>query len=153
MDNALTKNKSPRSLSAYCREGHLLLRKFVNISVDLMTRGPPFGITQAYEAGEEGVHNIWPAAPLWTNGNWREINREAVQGLLPVATKFRHPFHSTLIQSFAPRHCTCTDGSEGAGRGSMVSPNTEGLNKIDFCSAIALGSYSILNFPSNTHYG
>ena len=52
-------------------EGHLLvlLRKFVNISVDLMTRGPPFGITQAYEAGEEGVHNIWPPAPLWTNGN------------------------------------------------------------------------------------
>ena len=68
-----------------------------------------------------------------------------------MATKFRHPFHSTLIQSFASRHCTCTDGSEGAGRGSMVSPNTEGLNKIDFCSAIALSSYSILNFLSNTH--
>ena len=61
------------------------------------------------------------------------------------------PFHSTLIQSFASRHCTCTDGSEGAGRGSMVSPNTEGLNKIDFCSAIALSSDSILNFLSNTH--
>ena len=37
--------------------GHLLLllRKFVNISVDLMTRGPPFGITQAYEAGEDTI--------------------------------------------------------------------------------------------------
>ena len=33
----------------------------------------------------------------------------------------------------------------------MVSPNTEGLNKIDFCSIIALSSYSILNYLSNTH--
>ena len=66
-----------------------------------------------------------------------------------MATKFRHPFHSTLIQSFAKRHCTCTDGSEGA-EGLNGVTKYRGLNKIDFCSPNALSFCSILNFSSKT---
>ena len=80
--------------------GHLLLllRKFVNISVDLMTRGPPFGITRAYEAGEEGVRcTISSMDQRKLKGN----KSRGCSGVVPVATKFRHPFHSQPL--FNPR--------------------------------------------------
>ena len=113
--------------------GHLLLllRKFVNISVDLMTRGPPFGITRAYEAGEEGLRcTISSMDQRKLKGN----KSRGCSGVVPVATKFRHPFHSQPL--FNPRVTAHVQMALRGRRGWMVSPNTartgQGLNKIDF---------------------
>ena len=56
----------------------MLLRKFVNISVDLMTRGPPFGITQAYEAGEEGTTAAGATIIIQDPTNIQNINQVIV---------------------------------------------------------------------------